>query len=216
MKLSALEIKQQKFAKTFRGYDEAEVHSFLNVISNEWDHLTRAYREKERELERLSDKLEHYEKVEQTLHETLQTARESSDQRMKNAREEAKNLIKKADLEAEKVMNQARQDRLAIRQSIQRLLEKRTEMIRGMESYLGLSTESLQAFKEDASLTFTLHEEEDAGFAVENRNDPENSDHFEEADQKASKKTQPPKESPDTPSTSDTEDLDELLDDIDE
>ena len=35
MKLTPLEIKQQQFEKTLRGYDTADVQSFLSLVSNE-------------------------------------------------------------------------------------------------------------------------------------------------------------------------------------
>ena len=89
MKLSALEIKQQTFAKSMRGYDVAEVQSFLNVVSSEWEHLANKCREQEYEIRRLTEKLEHYQKVEEALHETLQTAKESAQQRIDSSKQEA-------------------------------------------------------------------------------------------------------------------------------
>lgn len=166
MKLSALEIKQQKFARSLRGYDITEVQSFLNVVSNEWEHLTARSRDQDREIQRLTEKLEHYQKVEEALHETLQAAKESSEQRIASSKQEAQNRIAKAELEAEKIIRNAQQERQTIRQSIQRLLERRHEIIRGMESYLDLATESLGSFKRDDAATYTLpddtHTEQDA------------------------------------------------------
>jgi cell division initiation protein len=149
MKLSPLEIKQQTFARTFRGYDKSEVQSFLNVMAGEWELLHGQIRELEKQVERLTDQIEPYRQIEQALHETLQTARESSEKRLQNAREEARNRIERAELEAEKIMRDAREVRMELRNSTLRLLERRQEIIKGMKSYLDLAGESLGAFEKD-------------------------------------------------------------------
>ncbi len=201
MKLSALEIKQQTFAKSIRGYDVAEVQSFLNVVSNEWEHLSGKCREQEREIQRVSEKLEHYQKVEEALHETLQTAKQSAEQRINTSKQEAQNRIAKADLEAEKIIRDARQQRHSIRQSIQRLLERRDEIIRGMQSYLELATESLESFSRDDTSIYSLPEEEQ-----EPSSESERSPSTKQEEGKA--------RSPSSPSA--TEDLDDLLDDLED
>ncbi len=199
MKLSALEIKQQSFTKSLRGYDVAEVQSFLNVVSNEWEHLSNRSRDQEMKIQRLTEKLQHYQKVEEALHETLQTAKESAEQRVNSSRQEAQNRIAKAELEADKIVRDAQQERQFIRQSIQRLLERRHEIIRGMESYLELATESLESFRRDDSSTFSLPRE-DAQDVSDARNGAEEK-------KKKTKKTSP---------VPGAEDLDDLIDDLDD
>jgi cell division initiation protein len=200
MKLSALEIKQQSFTKSLRGYDVTEVQSFLNVVSNEWEHLSNRCRDQEREIQRLTEKLQHYQKVEEALHETLQAAKESAEQRVNSSRQEAQNRIAKAELEADKIVRDAQQERQFIRQSIQRLLERRHEIIRGMESYLELATESLESFRRDDSSTFSLPRE-DAKDASDTRNG---------AGEEKKKKTKT------TSPVPGAEDLEDLIDDLDD
>ena len=160
MKLTALEIKQQKFERALRGYDTAEVHAFLSVVSSEWEHMVARNRELEGQIQELREKLDHYRKVEEALHETLQTAKESAEQRINGAKAEARNRIKKAELEADAIVNEAQQQRQSIRQSILRLLDRRDEIIRGVRSYLDLAQESLESFENDSGQIFDLPKEE--------------------------------------------------------
>ncbi len=201
MKLSALEIKQQNFAKSLRGYDVAEVQSFLNVVSNEWEHLSNRCKDQEREMQRLTEKLQHYQKVEEALHETLQTARESAEQRINSSKQEAQNRIARAELEAEKIIRDSQKERQSIRQSIQRLLERRHEIIRGMESYLELATESLESFRRDDNSTYSLPNE-DSREAADSKNGTD------QDDQKKKTKT--------TSHAPGAEDLDDLIDNLDD
>ena len=161
MKLTALEIKQQNFDKSLRGYDKAEVEAFLNLMSNEWEHMVAKNKELEKKIEDLEEKLKHYERVEEALHETLQTAKESAEQKMTGARREAQTKIEKAEMEAESLIREATQQRQQVRQSIIRLLDRRKEIIGGIRSYLEMAQESLEQFSKDEASLFNLPEEKD-------------------------------------------------------
>ena len=92
MKITPLEIKQQQFEKSLRGYDVADVQAFLTLVSTEFEYLITKNKELEDQIDKLSDRVKHYERVEEALHETLQTTKESVAQKIDNARSEAKFL----------------------------------------------------------------------------------------------------------------------------
>lgn len=205
MKLTALEIKQQNFEKSLRGYDKAEVQAFLNLMSNEWEHLVAKNRELEKKIADLEEKLKHYERVEEALHETLQTAKESAEQKLSGARKDARNKIEKAEMEADTIVREANQQRQQIRQSILRLLDRRKEIIGGIRSYLELAQESLDQFAKDEAALFDLpksEEELDPQFKskINNRTSSRSTDTSEEESQNL-----PPG----------TEDVDDLIDELD-
>ena len=202
MKLSALEIKQQTFAKSMRGYDVAEVQSFLNVVSNEWEHLSNKCKDQEREIQRLSEKLMHYQKVEEALHETLQTAKHSAEQRIDSSKQEAQNRIAKANIEAERIIQDAQHERQSIRRSIQRLLERRYEIVRGMQSYLDMASESLESFRRDDAHIYSLPQEDEYNTDFPSEEASPTND-FDDKSEKSS-------------SEESAEDLDDLVDDLDD
>lgn len=201
MKLTALEIKQQNFEKTLRGYDIGEVSAFLNVVANEWEHLVARNREMQREIDQLKDKMKHYEKVEDALHETLQAAKESSEQRLSAAKNEARNRIQKAEMDAENILREARQQRHQIRQEIHTLLSRRDEIIRGIKSYLDLAQESLNIFNRDESGIYSVLTDDDSRTESSTRS----------KDNGTSKKSETMVPS----GIADSGDLDDILDNID-
>lgn len=160
MKITPLEIKQQQFEKSLRGYDVADVQAFLTLVSNEYEHLLTKNKELEEQIEKLSDRVKHYERVEEALHETLQTTKESVAQKMDNARLEAKNTTDKAQMEAEAIIQEANQQRAQIRQSILRLLDRRDEIIAGISSYLDNAKTSIEKFSNDEMNIFSLPKDE--------------------------------------------------------
>ncbi|MGM0588097.1 MAG: DivIVA domain-containing protein [Bacteroidota bacterium] len=229
MKLTALEIKQQEFDKSLRGYDTAEVHAFLNLVASEWEHLVSRQREMENEMEQMRDKLKHYQRVEEALHETLQTAKESAEQKMSGARREAQSKIEKAEMEAESILREARQQRQQIRQSILRLLDRREEIIGGIRSYLELAQESLSQFTRDEAAMFSLPKEDEtegmSTFERRLRAKHQTSDgeapqaaeasQSEETSSNGNISIDQPSSSQASPVPPGAEDVDDLLDDID-
>lgn len=216
MKLTALEIKQQDFEKSLRGYDTAEVKAFLNLAASEWEHLVSRNRELEKEVEQLREKLKHYERVEEALHETLQTAKESAEQRMSGARKEARSKIEKAEMEAESILREARQQRQQIRQSILRLLDRREEIIGGIRSYLELAQESLNQFTRDEAAMFKLPEDDDEQMSSFERQLNARKKRQKEQEQEDEVGDEPSSGTVDSqPLTPGAEDVDDIIDEID-
>jgi cell division initiation protein len=160
MKLTPLEIKQQTFEKGLRGYDTADVKAFLTLVSNEFEHLLNKNKELEQQIDKLTERVKHYERVEDALHETLQTAKESMEQKVTGAKQEAKSTLEKAELEANAIIKEANHNRQQIRQSILRLLDRRQEIINGISSYLDNAKNSVQQFSKDEMEVFSLPKEE--------------------------------------------------------
>jgi cell division initiation protein len=136
MKLTPLEIKQHRFDKSLRGYDVNEVHSFLELVASEVDQLQQKNSDLNEQVEKLNKRITHYEKVEEAIHETLQTTKESVAQKMEQVRSEAKTAMDRAHMEAETIIKEAQQQRSLIRQDMIRLLERREEMISSFQQFL--------------------------------------------------------------------------------
>jgi len=202
MKLTALEIKQQQFEKTLRGYDVSEVNAYLNLVANEWEHMVGKIRELESKLDTVDKKMKHYEQVEQALHETLQTAKNNAEHKLVGAKKEAEHIIEKAEMESEGIVLEANERRQQIRQSILRLLERRQEIISGMNSYLEMAQESLTNLTRDDTFQYSLPKEETE---LHNDNKHKSSDSSNNRSQK--KGGQQTSAAPD--------DLDDILDNID-
>lgn len=216
MKLTPLEIKQQTFEKGLRGYDTADVHAFLTLVSNEFEHLLNKNKELEQEIDKLTERVKHYERVEDALHETLQTAKESMEQKVSGARQEAKNTLEKAEMEADAIIKEANHNRQQIRQSILRLLDRREEIINGITSYLENAKNSVQQFGKDEMEVFNLPKEENLEEAI--KNTPKKSTKFildenEDSDTQQASDTKSEDEDHAFPPGSDR--LDDILDEID-
>ena len=107
MRLTPLDIQNHHFAQTWRGYDPAEVETFLRMAAEDYEALVRerdALRETVRHLESRIGELA---SQEQTLRETLVTAQALAEDLKRTAMKESEVLIGQAEVKAEKILDAA-------------------------------------------------------------------------------------------------------------
>ena len=168
MKLTPLEIKQHQFDKSLRGYDIGEVETFLALVASEVEQLHQKNNELQEQIEGLNKRISHYEKVEQAMHETLKTTKESVTQKMEQARNEAKTATDRAYMEAERITQEARQQRSSIRQEMIRLLERRDEMIQSFQQFLENNSSMVEKFAANKFHIFDPIEESNLSASTSN------------------------------------------------
>jgi len=166
MKLTPLEIKQHQFDKSLRGYDVGEVQSFLAFVASEMEQLQQKNSELQEQVQGLNKRITHYEKVEEAIHETLQTTKESVAQKMEQARNEAKTAMDRAHMEADRMIQEAQQQRSNIRQEMIRLLERRDEMIQSFKQFLDNNMGMVEKFAANEFHIFNPIDESDASPSV--------------------------------------------------
>ena len=102
--LTSLDVVNQSFKKSMRGYDSAEVDEFLDNVAETLQTYAQRTKDLERDLTVKEDSLAEYEKMKDILHEALLMAQKSADEKVKSAQEQASKIIfeakEKADAEA--------------------------------------------------------------------------------------------------------------------
>jgi vacuolar-type H+-ATPase subunit H len=104
--------------------------------------------------------------VEEAIHETLQTTKESVAQKMEQARNEAKTAMDRAHMEADRMIQEAQQQRSNIRQEMIRLLERRDEMIQSFQQFLDNNMGMVEKFAANEFHIFNPIDESDASPSV--------------------------------------------------
>ncbi len=107
MNISPLDIRNQIFRRTFRGYDPEEVKYFLDSIADSMEAMLKEKEQLEQEVAVLRHKVETYGQMEATLRDTMVTAQRVCDEAKATAEREAQNIISKAELEAQERISQA-------------------------------------------------------------------------------------------------------------
>ena len=100
--LTPLELNGKTFSKGFRGYDTEEVNQFFSQISRDYERLYQDNVELKDSVERVSARLEYYQKMESTMQSTLVVAQETADEVKKNSLQKAEMLTKETEMACNK------------------------------------------------------------------------------------------------------------------
>jgi DivIVA domain len=107
MAITPMEINNKEFKKGFRGYDIDDVDDFLEQVVEDYEKLYKENAALREKLSSLTEKLEHYTKIEATLQNTLILAQGAADQAKSNSQKEAELIIKNANDTAQRIIDQA-------------------------------------------------------------------------------------------------------------
>lgn len=102
-----MEINNKEFKRSFRGYDIDEVDDFLEQIVEDYEKLYKENTALREKVNSLTEKIDHYTKIEATLQNTLILAQGAADQAKSNSQKEAELIIKNANDTAQKIIDQA-------------------------------------------------------------------------------------------------------------
>ena len=105
--LTPLDIHNKEFKRSFRGYGEDEVDEFLDQVVKDYEKLYRDNIELKETLDRVNSKLEHFQHMENTLHNTLVIAQETAEEVKLNAKKESELVLKEAEIRGQKMVEEA-------------------------------------------------------------------------------------------------------------
>ena len=100
--LTPLDLNGKTFSKSFRGYDKDEVNQFFSQVSRDYERLYQDNVELKDSVERVSAKLEYYQRMESTMQSTLVVAQETADEVKRNSLQKAEVLTKETELACNK------------------------------------------------------------------------------------------------------------------
>lgn len=144
MKLTALDIRQKTFEKSFRGVDRDEVQAFLTTVSQQWERLGDENRELHRQLEHAQQDVQKLREVESSLYRTLKTAEDTGNSITEQAQREAALHRREAQLQAEHALAEARLRARAIVDEAYQTAEKTVADMQRHASGLGQECQQLE------------------------------------------------------------------------
>lgn len=105
--ITPMDIHNKDFSKGIRGYAPDEVDSFLQDLVADYEQIYKEHREMEEEMETLRAKLSNFEKMEETMHNTLRLAKDTAESVKKNAQKEADLALAQAETESKRILADA-------------------------------------------------------------------------------------------------------------
>lgn len=135
--ITPMDIHNKTFSKSLRGYSEEEVNDFLQQIVTDYEQIYREHREMEEQMDQMKTKLANYEKISETMANTLDLAKETAERVKNNAKKNAEILVANAHAESQRQVREATESR-------RRLLENIIRTEGNMKTYVGKIRKDLQ------------------------------------------------------------------------
>ena len=158
MKITPLDIQQQKFKTRFRGFDVQEVDIFLEQMADAFAFLLRENENLKEDIRRLQVESSGYKNREDTFKHALLNSQKVLEQMKDNARKSADIVVAEAEVKAEKILNKAHNRLSQLHEDISELKRQRMQIevqigsiIEGHTKLLKIGKEAMRATDEEDS-----------------------------------------------------------------
>jgi cell division initiation protein len=146
--ITPLDLRQARFTAAFRGYDKADVTSFLQEAAEGFDQAMRENERLRMEIVRLEASLHQFRELEGSLKTMLVNAQKIADDMRENARQEAQRIVREAEGRAELTTQKAQAKTEDIEREIDGLRIKRREAETNIEATISALHNTLDFIRE--------------------------------------------------------------------
>ncbi|HOC16905.1 MAG TPA: DivIVA domain-containing protein [Vicinamibacterales bacterium] len=148
MKVTPLDLRQQKLTVVFRGYDRNEVDALLNEVADDYERALRETDRLHQELARMESLIAEHREHERNLRNTLLTAQRLADEIREHAEQDAKRTIEEAESRAELVLQQSQGRIDDLQREIDGLKLKRRDVEASLQSTITALRNALDFVRE--------------------------------------------------------------------
>jgi len=148
MKVTPLDLRQQRFQTVMRGYDRGEVQAFLLEVADDYENALRDNDKLRQDLTKLDAVLGEHRGQERNLRNTLLTAQKLADDVKENAQAEAAIVVREAEGRADLLLQKAQMRLDEVQREIDGLRMKRREVETSIEALVGTLNNTLEFIRE--------------------------------------------------------------------
>jgi cell division initiation protein len=146
--ITPLDMRQARFTTALRGFDKADVTSFLQEAAEGFDHALRENERLRMEIVRLEASLNQFRELEGSLKTTLMSAQKIADDMRENAMQEAQRIVREAEGRAELLTQRTQAKTEDIEREIDGLRIKRREAETSLEATIAALHNTLDFIRE--------------------------------------------------------------------
>ena len=134
MKVTPLDLRQQRFNTVMRGYDRGEVTAFLTEVADDYENALRETEKLRQEVAKLESVLSEHRGQERSLRNTLLTAQKVADEIKDQANDEAQRVLRDAEARADLIVQKSQGRLEDVQREIDGMRTKRREVEEGVEA----------------------------------------------------------------------------------
>jgi cell division initiation protein len=148
MRIAPLDLRQQRFRTTYRGFDKTEVVAFLTEAADDYEHALREIDRLRQDLVRMEALLSEHRDREANLRNTLLTAQRLADEIKDAAQNESKLIIREAQGRADLLLQKAQGRLEEIERDINELRLRRRDVEGSLEASIQSLYRALEFIKD--------------------------------------------------------------------
>ena len=158
MKLTAMDINNKEFKRGLRGYSVEEVDEFLDQVVENYEELYKENSRLKESLSRVNEKLEHYEKLEATIQNTLLLAQNAADQAKESSEKQAELIIGNANETAQRILDKAHGDVISINDEYEKVKQEFVKFRAKFRNFMNAQTETFDELEKDLTKNYSIAE----------------------------------------------------------
>jgi cell division initiation protein len=148
MKVTPLDLKQQRFQTVMRGYDRGEVNAFLTEAAEDYEAAVRENERLRQELSKSEAVLNEHRSQEKNLRNTLLTAQKLADEIRENAERESARILRDAEGRADLILQKSQTRVEEVQREIDGLRLKRKDVETTLESIISALYNTIEFVRE--------------------------------------------------------------------
>jgi cell division initiation protein len=148
MKVTPLDLRQQRFNTVMRGYDRSEVNGFLAEAADEYEIALRENERLRQEMSKLEAVLKEHRGQETNLRNTLLTAQKLADDIKESANQEAARVMREAEGRADLLLQKSQARLEDVQREIDGLRMKRRDVETSLEGIIGTISNTIAYVRE--------------------------------------------------------------------
>jgi len=148
MKVTPLDLRQQRFQTVMRGYDRGEVQAFLLEVADDYENALRDNDKLRQDVAKLDAVLGEHRGQERNLRNTLLTAQKLADEIKEHAQNEAAIIMREAEGRADLLLQKAQTRLEDVQREIDGLRMKRKEVENDIEALIRTLNTTLEFIRD--------------------------------------------------------------------
>jgi cell division initiation protein len=141
MKVTPLDIQQQRFPVAFRGYERTAVDAFLDTVREEMEGLVREVTELREFRQTFEERMREFREREETLKNTMITTHKLAEDIKESSRKEASLIVKDAELKYQQMLERAREEKVGLESELLELRRKKHHFVQDIKKTLQMHLE---------------------------------------------------------------------------
>lgn len=148
MKVTPLDLRQQRFRKAFRGFDRAEVTSLLQEVAEEYESALVEVDRLRQDLVRMEERLNEHREQEKNLRSTLMTAQKLAEDIKLNAEHQAQAILREAESRSDLLLGKTQARLEDVQREIDGLRLKRRDVEVSIEATIATLRNAIEFVRE--------------------------------------------------------------------